>query len=143
MSFTDDNLNPVEQGIFDKAVDALGPLERDALFTCRKASCGRSVSKNSCGPLRYLEYLGEACCVGQIYPLAYPKLFSVRPSPTVRREPHWTGYSFCARGCRLSSIKHSGRRTSFRKKTRSRFEDAKSELDWSMGVSWASFILGH
>lgn len=42
MLFTDDNLNPVEQGIFDKAVDALGPLERDAHFTCRKASCGRS-----------------------------------------------------------------------------------------------------
>src|SRR5271155_661724 len=88
---------------------------------------------SSCGPLRYLDCLGEACCVGQIYPLAHPKLLSVRPSPTVHLEPHWTGCSYCVRGCRLSLIKHSGkRRTSFFKKTKARFDDAKSELDWSI-----------
>ena len=79
------------------------------------------VSKNSCGPLRYLEYLGEACCVGQIYPLAHPKLLLVRLSPTVHLEPHWTGCSYCVRGCRLSLIKHSGKAHVILEETKSMF----------------------
>ena len=94
------------------------------------------VCKNSYGPLRYLECLGEACCVGQIYPPAHPKPFLVRPSPTVHLQPHWTECSSGAHGCRLSSIKHSGRRTSFRKKTRSRFKGRYEQVGLVNGGSF-------